>query len=274
MAAASGTPRPRVGGGEWGFRPADITVRVGDTGSRKGPASGGSNTTNSVAPVVRLAAHDARTKVLALAAPLLKAKAEDLDAADGRIFVAGQPTRSVTFKQAAAKMPGEVIDCVAERKKQYETFRQDIAGTQFAEVEVDTETGVVHVIKMVSVNDCGIPVNRLTAESQVIGAMIQGVSWALFDNRILDRNIGTMVNPNLERHKVLAPKDMFESVAILTPIANSGNNTSTAGIREPCLVPTLGAIANALYNATGARVRTLPMTPDRVLQPLSKARRA
>jgi xanthine dehydrogenase YagR molybdenum-binding subunit len=259
---------------ELGLRPADVTVRVGDTGFPEGPGSGGSNTTNSVAPVVRLAANDARTKVFALAAPLLKAKPEELDAADGKIFVAGQPSRSITFKQAAAKMPGEVIDCVAERKKQYETFRPDIAGTQFAEVEVDTETGVIHVIKMVSVNDCGIPVNRLTAESQVIGAMIQGVSWALFENRILDRNIGTMVNANLESYKILAPKDMFEAVSILTPIANAGNNTSTAGIGEPCLVPTLGAIANAVYNATGARVRTLPMTPDRVLQALSEARRA
>jgi xanthine dehydrogenase YagR molybdenum-binding subunit len=104
--------------------------------------------------------------------------------------------------------------------------------------------------------------------------MIQGVSWALFENRILDRNIGTMVNANLEWYKILAPKDMFEAVSILTSVANAGNNTSTAGIGEPCLVPTLGAIANAVYNATGARVRTLPMTPDRVLQALSEARRA
>jgi len=171
-------------------------------------------------------------------------------------------------------MAGEVIDCVAERKKQYETLRQDIAGTQCAEVEVDTETGQVRMVKMVSVNDCGFPVNGLTAESQVIGAMIQGASWALFENRILDRNLGTMVNPNLESYKILAPRDMFEAVSILTPVANAGNNTSTAGLGEPCLVPTLGAIANAVYNATGARVRTLPMTPDRVLLALSEARRA
>jgi xanthine dehydrogenase molybdopterin-binding subunit B len=87
---------------ELGLRAADITARVGDTSFPDGPASGGSNTTNSVAPVVRLAAHDARTKVLALAAPLLKAKPDELDAADGKIFVAGQPSRSITFKQAAA----------------------------------------------------------------------------------------------------------------------------------------------------------------------------
>jgi xanthine dehydrogenase YagR molybdenum-binding subunit len=258
---------------ELGLRPVDITVRVGDTQFPEGPGSGGSNTTNSVAPVVRLAANQARLKLFALAAPILGAKPEELDAGDGRIFVVGQPSRAITFKQAAAKMSGEVIDCVAERKKQYETFRGDLAGTQFAEVEVDTETGEVRVLRMVSVNDCGFPVNALTAQSQVIGAMIQGVSWALLENRILDRSVGTMVNPNLEWYKILTPADMFEAKSILTPVANLGNNTSAAGIGEPPIVPTLAAIANAVYNATGARVRELPITPDRVLAALSEARR-
>src|SRR6185295_1926280 len=145
----------------------------------------------------------------------------------------------------------------------------DIAGMQFAEVEVDTETGNVRVLKMVAVQDCGIPINPLTAESQVIGCMIQGVSWALFENRILDRNIGTMVNPNLESYKILMPADMFEAVPILTEIANAGNNTSAAGLGEPPIVPTLAAVANAVFNATGARVRSLPITPDRVLAALA-----
>ena len=103
--------------------------------------------------------------------------------------------------------------------------------------------------------------------------MIQGVSWALFENRILDRNVGTMVNPNLESYKILAPKDMFEAVAIVTEVANAGNNTSAAGIGEPPIVPTLAAIANAVFNATGARVRSLPITPDQVLAALAEAAR-
>jgi len=257
-----------------GLQTRDVTPHVGDTRWPEGVGSGGSNTTNSVAPAVRLAAHDARAKLFAVAAPLLGAKAEDLDAAGGKIFVAATPAKSIGFRQAAAKMPNEVISAVAERKKQYETYRQDLAGTQFAEVEVDTETGNVRVIKVVSVNDCGIPINTLTTESQIIGAMIQGVSWALFENRILDRNVGTMVNPNLEAYKVLSSKDMFEAVPIITEIANAGNNTSAAGIGEPPIVPTLAAIANAVYNATGARVRSLPLTPDRVLAALAAARRA
>jgi xanthine dehydrogenase YagR molybdenum-binding subunit len=186
--------------------------------------------------------------------------------------VAKDRTRSVTFKQAAAKMSGETIDCTAKRKKQYETFRGDLAGTQFAEVEVDTGTGEVRVVRMVSVNDCGFPVNPLTAESQVIGAMIQGASWALLEDRVLDRNVGTMVNPNLEWYKILAPADMFEAKSILTPVANLGNNTSTAGIGEPPIVPTLGAIANAVHNAIGVRVRELPITPDKVLAALGEAK--
>ncbi len=170
-------------------------------------------------------------------------------------------------------MPGEVIDCVAQRKRQFDTFRWDLSAVQFAEVEVDTETGEVRVVRMVSVNDCGFPVNPLTAESQVIGAMIQGASWALLENRILDPNLGTMVNPNLESYKIFAPADMFEAQSILTPVANLGNNTSTAGIGEPPMVPTLAVIANAVHNAIGVRIRELPITPDRVLSALSEARR-
>jgi xanthine dehydrogenase YagR molybdenum-binding subunit len=258
---------------ELGVAPTDIPSRVGDTQFPEGPASGGSNTTNSVVPVVRLAANDARTKLFEVAAPALDAEPGELAAEGGKVFVAADPSRSFTFKEAAAKMPGEVIDCVAERKRQYEMFRRDIAGTQFAEVEVDTATGEVRVLKMVSVNDCGFPMNTLTTKSQIIGGLIQGASWALLEDRIIDPNMGTMVNPDLDAYKILSPMDMFEAEAILTPQANLGNNTSSAGIGEPPIVPGLGAVANAIYNATGARVRELPMTPDRVLAALAEAKR-
>ena len=118
---------------------------------------------------------------------------------------------------------------------------------------------------MVGVINCGIPINPLTAENQMIGAMIQGASWALLEHRTLDGNVGTMVNPNLEAYKLLGPAGMFETVSILVDAPNGGNNTATTGIAEPIFVPTLAAIANAVFNATGLRLRELPMTPDRVL---------
>jgi CO/xanthine dehydrogenase Mo-binding subunit len=188
--------------------------------------------------------------------------------------VKADPGKGLPFAKVAAKMPGEVISGVADRKKQFETYRWDLAGTQFAEVEVDVETGNIRVIKMVSVNDPGFPVNSLTAESQIIGGMTQAVSWALLENRILDRRVGTMVNPNLESYKILTPSDMFEAVPIITEIANAGNNTSAAGVGEPPIVPGLAAIANAVFNATGARIRELPMTPDRVLAALASQAKA
>jgi xanthine dehydrogenase YagR molybdenum-binding subunit len=259
---------------ELGLKPADIKMSVGDSKLPPGPASGGSLTTNTVGPTVRLAAHDARQKLFAVAAPLLGAKPEDLDAGDGKIFVAKTPAKGLPFKQVAAKMADEAIIGRGERKKNFERFRDDLAGAQFCEVEVDVETGEVRVLKMVGAHDCGIPINSLTAESQVIGGMIQGVSWALLEDRILDRNVGTIVNPNLESYKILFPKDMFEAVPILTEVSNGGNNTGAAGIGEPPIVPTLAAVANAIYNATGARCRTLPFTPDRVLAALAEVRRA
>jgi len=256
-----------------GLRPADVQMNVGDSRWPEGPGSGGSNTTNTMAPVVRLAAHQVREKLFAAAAPGLGTAPEKLAAAGGKVFVAAEPSRALSFKQAAARMPGDTLSATAERRKQFETYRRDLAGMQFCEVEVDVETGVVQVLRLVGVHDCGLPMNRLAVESQIIGAMIQGVSWALYEDRILDRNVGTMVNPNTESYKVLMPADMFEAQVVLTPIANGGNNTSSAGIGEPPIVPTLAAVANAVYNATGARVRRLPMTPDRVLAALAEARR-
>jgi CO/xanthine dehydrogenase Mo-binding subunit len=97
---------------ELGLRPADITVYVGDTRFPPGGTSGGSTTTNSSGPAARLAAHEARMRVAALAAPLLKAKPEELHFVDGRIVVAAEPSRAVSFREAAQKMPGEVIACL------------------------------------------------------------------------------------------------------------------------------------------------------------------
>lgn len=258
---------------ELGLEPTAIKVNVGDTRWPEGPGSGGSNTTNTVAPAVRLAAHDAKQKLFAAVAPALRAQPSELAARGGRIFVAAAPSRGLTFKQAASKMDGDEIVGRGERQPQFETYRQDLAGTQFCEVEVDVETGEVRVVKLVAVHDCGLPVNLLTTESQIIGALIQGVSWALYEERVLDRNFGTMVNPNLEWYKILMPKDMFEAQVIVTPVANAGNNTSAAGIGEPPIVPTLAAVANAIFNATGARLRSLPFLPDRVLHALSEARK-
>jgi hypothetical protein len=150
-------------------------------------------------------------------------------------------------------MSGESIDCLVKRPKQYETYAATSPARSSPRSRWTRGRASCASCKMVSVNDCGIVVNPLTTQSQVIGGDDPGRLVGALREPLLDRNVGTMVNPNLEWYKVAGTSDMFEAQSILTPVANLGNNTSTAGIGEPPIVPTLAAVANAVFNATGAR---------------------
>jgi xanthine dehydrogenase YagR molybdenum-binding subunit len=141
---------------------------------------------------------------------------------------------------------------------------------QFVEVVVDTETGVVHVERVVAVHDCGRPLNPLATVSQINGGVLQGISYALYENRVLDRNTGLMVNANLEQYKIAGARETPSIQVHLIEQYRGRSSTDAGGIGEPCTVPTAAAIANAVFNATGVRVREIPMTPARVLAALQK----
>jgi xanthine dehydrogenase YagR molybdenum-binding subunit len=143
-----------------------------------------------------------------------------------------------------------------------------VAGVQFCEVAVDTETGGVKVKRVVAVHDCGRPMDRLTIESQIEGGVIQGISYALFENRILDRNEGLMVNPNLEQYKIAGSMDIPQIESIILDVNHGQSSTGAIGIGEPATVPTAAAVANAIFHAIGVRIRDLPMTPDKILAAL------
>jgi xanthine dehydrogenase YagR molybdenum-binding subunit len=145
-----------------------------------------------------------------------------------------------------------------------------LGGVQFAEVSVDTETGIVKVEHVLAVHDCGRPMNLLQLENQVNGGILQGISYALYENRRLDRNTGIMVNPNLEQYKILGVKETPKIDVHFIEHYIARSPTDAGGIGEPATIPTAAAIANAFYNATGVRVRELPMTPARVLTALGK----
>ena len=155
-----------------------------------------------------------------------------------------------------------------KRQKNYDGFERTVAGVQMAEVEVDVETGQVKVLKVVAVQDAGRVVDRMTFESQVAGGVIQGVSYALFEERRLDPKSGVMVNPDFLTYKIAGPKDCPEITAIAFDVANAVNNVGMSSLGEPPTIPTAAAIANAVANAIGVRVRSLPITPDKVLAAL------
>jgi xanthine dehydrogenase YagR molybdenum-binding subunit len=143
-----------------------------------------------------------------------------------------------------------------------------LGGVQFAEVAVDTETGIVKVEKVTAVHDCGRPINPLALESQINGGILQGISFALYENRILDRNTGIPVNPDLEFYKIAGPREVPQIKIHIIEDYLALSSTDASGIGEPSTIPTSAAIANAFYNATGVRIRKLPMTPAHVLAAL------
>jgi xanthine dehydrogenase YagR molybdenum-binding subunit len=144
-------------------------------------------------------------------------------------------------------------------------------GAQFAEVEVDTDTGEVRVLRIVAAHEIGRVVNPLTASSQVEGGVIQGLGFALHEERVINRASGRIVNANLHDYKIPTPLDIpeIETVWIEMPDARA-NSTGVKGLGEPPIIPTAGAIANAVYDAIGVRVLESPITPKRVLEALEK----
>jgi xanthine dehydrogenase YagR molybdenum-binding subunit len=251
-----------------------VAVRIGDTRLPYGPGSGGSTTTPSTAPTIRAAAFDARRRLAEIVGNRLSVPAESLEFDGGAFSVRGDPSRRVSWTEACSSLPEEGISGTASRAENHpDAWKRFTAGAQFAEVEVDTETGLVRVRRVVAVHDCGLVVNALTTESQIQGGVIQGISYALYENRVLDRATGRAVNPDVEQYKIVGSMDVPEIEAIVVPVWDGVNNTHSVGIGEPATVPTAGAIANAVSHAIGARIRRLPITPESVLEAIAESRR-
>jgi len=246
-----------------------VAVRIGDTRMPYGPASGGSTTTPSSAPAIRAAAYQATRRMAELLSKDWGVTPADVVFSEGIFSIQGNEAKKVAWKEACAKLPAEGVSANGERAENHaDAWKHFTAGAQFAQVEVDTETGLVRVQRIVAVHDCGLVVNALTAESQVQGGIIQGISYALYENRILDRATGRMVNPNVDQYKIAGALDVPDIEVIFLPVWDGVNNTHSVGIGEPATVPTAGAIANAVSHAIGARIRSLPITPESVLAAL------
>jgi len=145
-----------------------------------------------------------------------------------------------------------------------------VGGVQIADVSVDTETGIVKMNKLVMVQDCGLILDLKTAESQCYGAGIMGVTYALYEEKIMDGFTGRMLNPNMEFYKLAGIGDIGEIVVHM--MTGPGyDERGVIGLGEPPVISPGAAISNAVANAIGVRVPTLPLTPDKVLAALEKA---
>jgi xanthine dehydrogenase YagR molybdenum-binding subunit len=252
-----------------GLEPQDITVKLGNSDYPYAPSSGGSQTTPSVAPAVRDAGLKAMERLKQIAGRKLEAKPEDIVAENRTFRVRTAPDKSIAYADVFRELRRETVFHGERSALPYDKYAFNTFAAHFAEVEVDTETGRIRVLKYVAAHDSGQIINVQTAESQVIGAITQGLSAALFEERVMDETTGNPVNPNLRDYKIATSLDMPEKTVIFVDVSDPNiNNLGTKGLGEPPRIPSSAAVANAVYNAIGVHLREIPMTPPRVLQAL------
>jgi len=247
-----------------GLEPTDITVHIGHGSYPASGGSGGSTTVGAISAAARTVSEQAAAALFAKIAPGLGVSPTDLTIVPGGIQPKGGQT--VPWKRACGLLGANTISVEANRDASL--MGSGTNATQFAEVVVDVETGIVKVKKIVALQDCGMIINRLTCESQVIGAVIMALSEALFEERTLDPNTARVLNPNMEFYRLAGPSDIPEIEIHLQDQPERG----PIGIGEPPAIPATGAIANAVANAIGVRITTMPLTPDRVLMALEGSR--
>jgi xanthine dehydrogenase YagR molybdenum-binding subunit len=252
-----------------------IKVNIGSSKYPNSGASGGSTTVGAVSESHRRAGQDALAKLFDLAANQLEVEASQLEAAGGRIQAKGDPSRSLTWKAACTLLGMKPLEVTSnyERGTPSPLSNSTVGGVQMAHVAVDKETGVVKMKTFVAVQDMGLVVNPMTAASQIHGAVIMGIAYSLFEQRILDPKTGTFINAELSDYQLARLGDVGKIVVELYE-PDSERDRGVIGLGEPPVISPGAAISNAVCNALGVRVPVLPLTPKRVLEALNEAGRA
>ncbi|MFQ5693316.1 MAG: xanthine dehydrogenase family protein molybdopterin-binding subunit, partial [Nitrospinota bacterium] len=270
---------------EMGLRLEDVEVSQPDTDVT--PMCMGafaSRLTLVAGNAVRKAAAGARRKILEAAGELMEAEPADLEVREGRVFVRGAPERGVSVADVCRKglfrQGGEPIAVSASVDNPTQMADESRYGnvspgytfcSQAAEVEVDTETGQVRVVGFWVADDVGRTLNPLTAEGQIQGAVMQGMGFAMYEDWVLDA--GRVVNGNLADYTLPKAECLPERVesAFVESIEPNGPY-GAKGASETAIDPVAAAIGNAIYDAVGVRITSLPFTPEKVLAALRAAR--
>jgi xanthine dehydrogenase YagR molybdenum-binding subunit len=233
-----------------GIAVTQVRVEIGDSMLPLSGASMGSSTAASVSAAVRVVATMARDQLVDRIAPAVK----------GVAAAQALPWRD------ACKLLG-AVPAMVEAGGDRALYGAGSSGVQFAEVEVDVETGITTVRRIVCVQDCGLIIDARTAEAQCHGGIVAGVNYALFEERVLDRNTGHMVNPNMEFYRMAGQSDLPDIDIVLFDQPSRG----VIGVGDPPTIATAAAIANAIRNAAGVTVRSIPITPQKLLGELERA---
>jgi xanthine dehydrogenase YagR molybdenum-binding subunit len=251
-----------------------ISIEHADTATTQfATPSGGSKTVPTEAPAGRAAALDVRRQILEMAAEQLKVNAADLTLRDGAIVSSKDPATKLAMSDVTGLQRRGLIVGVGYRGPNPEGKAINPFAAHFVEVEVNTRTGEVKLLRYLAAQDSGRVMNRLTYDNQVIGGIAMGIGLALTEGRVLDRaHTGRMLNANWHDYKIPTMLDVPKEQTVLPidPHDTECNTTGAKGLGEPATVPAASAVANAIYDAIGVRMTHSPISPAAIVAALNQ----
>jgi xanthine dehydrogenase YagR molybdenum-binding subunit len=249
-----------------------IRIEHADTGTTQfATPSGGSKTVPTESPAVRAAAVDCKNQLLEMAARQLELPVEELVVEQGSIRSTADPAKSVAVGEIEEFRSRRVVVGTGYRGPNPEGKATCPFAAQFCEVEVNRRTGEVRLLRFLAAHDSGRVMNRMTFDNQVWGGIVMGVGFGMMEARVLDRRqTGKMCNLSWHAYKIPTALDVPDEIVSLPvePNDTECNSTGAKGLGEPVTIPTAAAIANAVYHATGVRVREIPINPTRLVEML------
>lgn len=267
------TAMAQIAAEELGIHPEDVVIVAGDTDTT--PYDNGMFATRQTyvtGMAVKGAANEVREQLLRKAAELLEANPQDLNIRDRRVSIKGSPDRAVSLSEVAMASLYNAADGQQIMASYSHNAKRNGPpfGAQFAEVEVDVETGQVEVKRFVAAHDVGRVINPMIVEGQIEGGTVQGLGYALTEELLLDKNTGVALNPDFLNYKLLTTLDVPQIDTLMVESNDPGGPFGAKGIGEPPVLVTAPAIANAVYDAVGVRITELPITPEKVLAALKR----
>ena len=272
MGTGTATVMAQLAADALGLSVERVRFELGDTQLPRAPVSGGSATVGSVGTAVHGAATDVKAKVLEMArsdesSPLYQVSADEIIFSDGRIFVKDNPATGEAYADLLARHNLEQVaaDYQAPFDQEPKHSKHGF-GAQFVEVRIDPDFGEVRINRYTAAFATGRVLNHKTARSQFMGGIIMGIGMALMEETLTDPYLGRVVNPNLAEYHVPVNADIPNiDIHIIDEVDHHVNPIGTKGIGEIGITGTAAAVANAVYHATGKRIRELPITPDKVM---------
>ena len=263
----------QTAGDTLGIDPRLVEAKLGDSTLPKAPASGGSQSAASICPAISAAAMQAKLKVAQLAindpeSPLHGAIVADISASDGRLFLSSSPGSSDSYADILSRNGGKPVEALGSTEPGEDSTAMSTHsfGAVFAEVAVDAETYMVEVRRIVATYDIGTLINDTTGINQLEGGIVWGVGFALHEESHLDETYGRYVNANLAEYHVPVNADIGKlDVTVLNIPDIKFNPLGARGIGEIGITGTAAAVGNAIFHATGKRIRNFPITLDKLM---------